>query len=61
MMDKDPNAPPKPFGKRAVACDSAAESDQRAAMRRMQDALEDDEVREALRSLRGDQTVQRKR
>jgi|GEM_PF-6110444 hypothetical protein len=60
MMTRDPSVPAKPLGKGAnvVTSDARFEADeQRAAERRMRDALEDDEVRQALSSLHADRTV----
>lgn len=60
MTTRNPSVPARPLGKGAnvVTPDTHSETDeQRAAARRMRDALEDDEVRQALSSLHADRTV----
>jgi hypothetical protein len=68
MTTRDPSVPAKPVGKErskdmgeganVVTSDARSGADEQgAAARRMRDALEDDEVRQALSSLHADRTV----
>lgn len=57
MTSKDPAAPAEPSGKPAA---DVIPDKRRADARRMLEALEDDEVREALKSPQVDRTDRRK-